>query len=523
VGGLRAQGRPGGAGGELSARFSEGGVDYHPAAASQDRANDAGPTASAWKLSCLCRSGQPSPQPNSLSPEFTQPRIHLAPNPLSDAAGPVDQLDALGFEAVADPVGFCEVAGGLAAILGLFTFLLQGAPSVMIPQLMTTYGIDVIQIGVLTSSFFYTYILMQVPAGMLVDLWGPRRVTKVSFLLCSIAIGWFAFSTHFWEGQVSRMMMGLTASPAFICAICLGARWFKPHLFTLIVALTEFLVLLGGVIGEGGLAKVVVAFGWKETMVILAFTGLLLTFLSLIFIHDYPDHDQQLHNGKTFKESFKNTMKNFIRILSIRPLWINGLYAGLVFGTFPAFAALWGIPYFIKRYAVTVDIAALIASTFFFGACFGTLILGWTSIYITRRRPIMIWGAFISFLLSLCGIFIPQVSLSMMFVLMFVFGFFSSAYTLAFALVGSHVTPQTKGVAIGFTNMLCIIFGAPVLQPLIGALLTWSTDTAINGKLKAYNMHDYTIALSPLPLCLLIAFILAFFIKENAKTAESTH
>ena len=412
---------------------------------------------------------------------------------------------------------------GLAAILGLFTFLIQGAPSVMIPQLMTTYGIDVIEIGVLTSSFFYTYIPMQVPAGMLVDLWGPRRITKVSFLICSIAIGWFAFSTHFWEGQVSRMIMGLTASPAIICTFCLGARWFKPHLFTLIVALTEFLALLGGVIGEGGLAKVVVAFGWRETMVIVALTGLILTFLVLIFIHDYPDHDQPLHNGMTFKQSFNKTLRNFIKVVSIRPLWINGLYGGLVFGTFPAFAALWGIPYFIKRYTITVDIAALVASTCFFGACFGTIALGWVSIYIKHRRPLMIWGAFIAFLLSLCVIFVPQVSLPMMFALMFVLGFFSSTYALSFALSSTYVTPQTKGVAMGFTNMLCIIFGAPLLQPLIGALLTWSTNTAINGKLKAYNMHDYTIALSPLPLCLLIAFILAFFIKENVESSESPH
>ncbi len=62
------------------------------------------------------------------------------------------------------------IVWGLGSILGLFTFLLQGSPSVMIPQLMQTYEINVIQIGVLTSSFFYTYIVMQVPAGMLVDL-----------------------------------------------------------------------------------------------------------------------------------------------------------------------------------------------------------------------------------------------------------------------------------------------------------------------------------------------------------------
>ncbi len=404
---------------------------------------------------------------------------------------------------------------GLAATLGLFIFLLQGTPSVMIPQLMKTYDIDVIQIGLLTSSFFYTYIIMQVPAGMLIDMWGPRRVTKVSFLLLSLAIGWFAFSSHFWEGQVSRMIMGFAASPAIICAFCLGARWFKPYLFPLIVGLTEFLALAGGVIGEGGFAKVVETLGWREGMVIIAFVGLILTFLSLIIIHDYPDHDQPLQDEAHYKKTIRKTLRNFIKVISIRPLWINGIYSGLVFGVFPSFAALWAIPYFMTRYTISVDFAALIASTYFLGACLGTLILSWLSVYIIKKRPLMIWGAFIAFLLSLCVIYIPHIPLPLMFILVFLFGFSSSTYVFSFALASTYATTQTRGVAMGFTNMLCIALGAPLLQPLIGALLKWSSASTINGSLKAYNLHDYAVALTPLSVCLFAAFIVAFFVKEN--------
>ncbi|QVL57025.1 MAG: MFS transporter [Simkaniaceae bacterium] len=410
---------------------------------------------------------------------------------------------------------------GLGSIFALYTFLLQGSPSVMIPQLMKTYQIDVIKIGVLTSSFFYTYIIMQIPAGILVDLWGPRRILKVSFLLCSITVGWFAFSHYFWEGQVSRMVMGITTSPAIICAFCLGSRWFKPALFTLIVALTEFLALSGGVIGEGGLAKAVVTFGWRETMLGVAVAGLLLTFLSLFIIHDFPDHDQPLHDGTSFKEAMKATRKSFIKILSIKPLWLNGIYAGFVFAIFPAFAALWGIPYFENRYKISVDLSALVASTFFIGGCIGTLTLGWMSVYITKRRPIMIWGTLIAFVLSLSIIYVPHIPLPMMFVLMLLFGFFSSSYALCFALADTYVSHKNKGVAMGFTNMLCIAFGAPIFQPLIGFLLKWSTECEPINRLKIYTNHDYTIALSVLPISLLIALILSFFIKEDQQSLAS--
>ena len=62
--------------------------------------------------------------------------------------------------------------------------------------------------------------------------------------------------------------------------------------------------------------------------------------------------------------------------------------------------------------------------------------------------------------------------------------------------------------------MLCIAFGAPIFQPLIGALLKWSSEGGALGMLKKYQLHDYDVALIVLPLSLLISFILAFFIKE---------
>lgn len=412
---------------------------------------------------------------------------------------------------------------GLGALFGLYTFLLQGAPSVMIPQLMKTYEIDVVKIGVLTSSFFYTYIVMQIPGGMLVDLWGPRRVLKFGFIFCALAVGWFAFSHHFWEGQLSRMMMGLTSAPAIICAFCLGSRWFKPALFTLIVALTEFLALGGGVLGEGGLAHSVVSVGWRETMLGVATAGFVMVFLLLFIIHDYPDHDQPLHNGMPFKETMKQTGKSLVKVLKIKPLWLNGIYAGCVFAIFPAFAALWGIPYFENRYHIPVDLSALVASTYFLGGCIGTLALGWMSVYVTKRRPIMLWGVLISFFLSLSIIYIPNIPLWMMFVLMLLFGFFCSSYALSFALANRYVSQKAKGVAMGFTNMLCIAIGAPILQPLIGFLLKWSSDSEQMNRLKVYTHHDYSVALSVIPICLLIAFILSFFVVEAPQSGKHSH
>ena len=133
----------------------------------------------------------------------------------------------------------------------------------------------------------------------------------------------------------------------------------------------------------------------------------------------------------------------------------------------------------------------------------------------------MIWGAFISFVLSLSIIYIPHIPLPLMFVLMLLFGFSCSTYALSFALADIYISHKNKGVAMGFTNMLCLAFGAPVFQPLIGFLMKLSTDLEPINRVKIYTNHDFTVALTVLPISLILAFILSFFIKEDQQSSQS--
>ncbi len=403
---------------------------------------------------------------------------------------------------------------GIGALFALYTFLIQGSPSVMIPQLIKTYKVDIVKVGVLTSSFFYTYIVMQIPAGILVDLWGPRRIIKISFLSCSFAVGLFACSNTFWVGQTSRMLMGLFASPAIICALCLASRWFRPAFFTLLATLTEFLALSGGVIGESGAAYSVVKLGWRQTMISIAFLGVSLTFLSLFFVYDYPDSEKSDRIRKTFKVLLSESKENLKSVLKIGQIWIIGLYCGLSFALFPAFAALWSIPYFSLRYQVSTDISAYLASSLFLGACLGNLAIGSISIRYPKHKLLMLIGSILSLLLLSCVLYIPHISFSAMFIMMLTLGFCSSTYILSFDIANRYVSERQKGTAMGVTNMFSIIFGAPLLQPLIGYLLKHQSKTGKIG-LKSYHLEDYHSAFIPLFVSIIFSIVVVLFIKEK--------
>ena len=73
----------------------------------------------------------------------------------------------------------------VAASFITYMFLLQTSVSVMIPNLMRDFDIDTLGMGLLSSSFFYPYIVFQVPAGILIDWYKPKRVMTIA-ILCAI-------------------------------------------------------------------------------------------------------------------------------------------------------------------------------------------------------------------------------------------------------------------------------------------------------------------------------------------------
>ena len=65
---------------------------------------------------------------------------------------------------------------GLGALLYLIGFYQRVAPAVMTDRLMTEFSIGAAALGNLSAFYFYSYVAMQIPTGIIVDRWGPRRL-----------------------------------------------------------------------------------------------------------------------------------------------------------------------------------------------------------------------------------------------------------------------------------------------------------------------------------------------------------
>lgn len=389
---------------------------------------------------------------------------------------------------------------------------LQTAPSVMVAQLISALNIEAAQVGFIAASFFYSYVILQIPIGTIADHFGPHRLLMISFLLLAIFCALFAFSQNFTQAITSRLFMGIVAAPAFICTLAIAAKHLPFKNFAFFVGITQFIVMLGGAFTGGVLSFMVESYGWRETMFLYALVGVFCSLLALFFSYKYRksspfnlSSEAQPKKAPLLKQLMV-TLKNF-------QVWLCGLFAGCVYGIVITFGGLWAVPFFRQVYDTSLHRAGILSAMIFIGVAIGTLLVSWVSDRLEKRKIIMVIGTCLSLLLLIIAIYFPLPLFAMHFLLLLL-GVCLSVYLLAYPLSKEHADPTTCTAAIGLTNTLCCL-AAPILQPLIGYLLIQQSISSDNADTLLYTMQNYQVALLALPICLGIALLCLVFIKES--------
>ena len=359
--------------------------------------------------------------------------------------------------------------------------------------------LDLTQIGFLSSAFFYPYIILQIPAGMLIDKFGPKKILSVSTFLLGISVLGFSFSEDFITANTLRIMMGISSAPGVACAMVLAARWF-PKKFTLVAGIIEMMGMLGGAAGDYFPDLGICCYGWRIAMVVCGIIGLILTLLIIVFVRS-----QKPTQSFTTPSSHTHTCKHFMRLLKNIEAWKHCLFGGFIFTIISAFASLWSISFLEALYPAHVKVGAFATAFIFIGAALGAVVSGWLANKIPCKR-VMQYFSLLTLVVFLALLYLPMPFL-LASVMLFLLGFGAGAYILPFASVERLADPDAQGVALGFTNMVIIGLGGPFLQPLIGWIL--STDCSVN------IVANFQIALLPILGAIMMACLLSFLVKDQ--------
>lgn len=399
----------------------------------------------------------------------------------------------------------------LAASFYLYEFILQVAPSVMAESMMKTFGVSGQGFGIISAFYFYAYAPSQLPAGVLYDRYGPRKLMTFAIILCAFGSAFFASTDSVLTACVGRFLIGIGSAFSFIGVLVLISRWFPPTYFAILAGIAQLMSSVGAMFGEVPLAALISHVGWRNASFILSAVGFILAGFFWVFIRDYPHQQNQTIPNHYLKDEWKR----LVAVCKHAHTWIIGSYAFAIWTPIAVFAALWGVPFLQEKYQISVVAASGLCSMIWIGIGIGSPLLGWVSDRIESRRIALIISAVLGLCATLILLYYPSLSYGWSYVILFVLGLGAGGQTVSFAVVKENNTPELVGTASGFNN-LSVLIGGAIFQPLVGYILQHSDSGRVINGVHVYSIAGYQTALLVMPVCFLASLLIAtFLIKES--------
>lgn len=372
-----------------------------------------------------------------------------------------------------------------------FSFVLslfhRGAMGVISPFLATDLNATATQISNIASVTFYSYALMQIPAGLLLDRYGYQIISALGILITgigSILLGLTPYLTlAFW----GRLFVGLGTSVIFISVLKAQSIWFSPKEFTKASGLLSFIGNMGGMLATFPLALLVGWIGWRFSMIGMGLVCLMISTLIFIYVKNSPEEYGYQAEGYKLEPVKIQLLSSLKEVLTNSAVWRNFFALFTLVGCTTAFSGVWGINYLTTMYSLTETQASFYISFILIGLIIGSLCINkFVSLFhhqISKCQgaaSLVMTGCWIYFLLIAKG----KPPLFLLPFIFFVMGFLASAHILSFTDVAHHCDTQNGGLASSLVNS-----GEFIASSLITLMIGFTLDLTFTGTVVDQVRH----------------------------------
>lgn len=389
----------------------------------------------------------------------------------------------------------------LASAYFCHEFVQRVATSVVVGDLMAAFSLGGTVLGTLSAIYFYAYAGMQIPVGVLIDRYGPRRLMCGAAALSALGALVFATAPMVEVAYVGRAMIGLGASFAWIGILTVATLWLPASRFSVLTGIAQAGGMAGAMLGQAPLAALVGEWGWRAALGTLAIVG---ATIAVGLYATIPDRPPQA------AESTRPPLAAGLRVAAKNgQTWLHAIYGMAMTGTMLSFAGLWAVPWFETVHGHSRTAAAGLASAMFLGWAVGAPFIGLLADRIRQRKPIMVVGGAAMTASLLLLLYLPALPWALAAMLLFFNGVCASSMILSYGAARASNPPEASGAVYGIVNTGVVGSGA-LFQPLIGALLDANWHGAIIDGARVYDAAAYATAFGVLPAIALIGTFAAW-------------
>jgi MFS family permease len=354
----------------------------------------------------------------------------------------------------------------------LFYFLeyaVRSGPAVMIPELAGVFGVSNLEVGSILGTYYYTYSLAGLVAGIALDRTGAKYALPVGVLVVAVGSALFAVPGAA-AGNAGRLLQGAGSAFAFTGSVYLASRGFRAGSLATAIGATQCLGMLGGALGQSVVGPLIHNGFDVRLFWVLMGAANLATALALYFItpNDAAEQARKPVAAGGFLQPYKIVFRN-------PQSYLCGLIAGLLFAPTTIFAMNWGVASLQQDQQMSYAAATWACSMVPLGWVVGCPLLGWVADRIGRRKPVLFGGAAAMIVIGLQQLFLP--TLLPLYGSLFLFGVASGAAMIPYSIIKEANPDEVKGSATGAMNFLTFGVSA-VLGPLFARVYGQSLGNA---------------------------------------------
>src|ERR1700688_1955744 len=247
-------------------------------------------------------------------------------------------------------------------------FLQRVSPQSVSLSFMQDFGTDAAGVAMLASSYFWGYTLMQIPAGLLVDRYGVKRVVLFSMAASSVGSAAFALAPNLLDVFAARLIVACGDALVFTALLKLVALSFSDERFGVMSGISQVSGYVGGVMATTPLAAAVTGFGWRACFVFIACVGVAtLAFASLAL-----KPDPVARSTKTLSGVLAASRQSLSQIAN----WGCAMSFASHFAVVTTLSGVWGIPMVAHFFNISPLAASTPLLTFMVGNALGSIFLG---------------------------------------------------------------------------------------------------------------------------------------------------
>jgi sugar phosphate permease len=392
---------------------------------------------------------------------------------------------------------------GLVALFFFYDYLLKFSVSILKPALMEEFNITTTDFGVIISMYMITYTIMQIPAGVLIDRWGPRKIITCAAITCGLGCLLFSHADTTFLLLIGRALIGLGASFSLVTCSKLAATWFNPNRFAFLFGFMVTIAFLGGMFGINLSTLVINFYGWRSGMEVAGIVCLFMALVMWFIIRDAPSNS----NVEPTQEnsSIKELCLQLVQVTKDVQTWLSSIYAGLMFVP-TTILAFWGTAYLSETNNLSLELSGGLTSSIFVGWIVGSPAYGYMSDRLGKRKLLMFVSALSTLIFSTILIFCSGLSYMTIATLMFLVGFCSSGFAIAFTALKENYSVSLVGAALGFMNTINTLFEA-LSVIIVGKVIDMQFGCTL--------CENYQYALIFIPASTLLSLVVLVFIKAR--------